>query len=203
MLHGMQKAGGCADPGRMPPEAIRSSASGAWSRRTSATTPHRLEAFVGNREIRSLDEDNRKEVLALRAEYERTLRAVIEEGAGRGLRRPFPAVVLVRSAALRARVSATRWCEPAVSGDEPGNSERGDGSAPWTPGLGWLTTKHLWIQDAACKDQFTADFATERSQIAGVVVVALTVTVGAGSSGSVSASCLTEDRGHQVLLVGA
>ncbi|MDQ1737227.1 MAG: hypothetical protein QOH56_3478 [Pseudonocardiales bacterium] len=41
---------------------------------------HRQEAFVGNREIGSLTPENRTRVLTLRAEYEQTLRAVIEEG---------------------------------------------------------------------------------------------------------------------------
>lgn len=41
---------------------------------------HRLEAFVGNREIASLDEPHRRRVLALRTDYERALRALIDEG---------------------------------------------------------------------------------------------------------------------------
>lgn len=46
---------------------------------------HRQEAFVGNREIRSLDDRNRASILALRADYEQKLRAVIEEGSAAGL----------------------------------------------------------------------------------------------------------------------
>jgi AcrR family transcriptional regulator len=41
---------------------------------------HREEAFVGNREIRSLGDPDREKILGLRAEYEHALRRVIEEG---------------------------------------------------------------------------------------------------------------------------
>ncbi|ABW11325.1 transcriptional regulator, TetR family [Parafrankia sp. EAN1pec] len=45
---------------------------------------HRLEAFVGNREIRSLTQPNRERVLGLRAEYERCFRDLIEAGLRAG-----------------------------------------------------------------------------------------------------------------------
>lgn len=45
---------------------------------------HRLEAFVGNREIRSLVEPHRGQVLALRAEYEGCFRTLVEAGASAG-----------------------------------------------------------------------------------------------------------------------
>ena len=45
---------------------------------------HRLEAFVGNREIRSLVEPHRSRVLALRAEYEAGFRAIVEAGFKEG-----------------------------------------------------------------------------------------------------------------------
>ena len=45
---------------------------------------HRQEAFVGNREISSLDPPHRRRVLALRARYERALRDLIEEGCRAG-----------------------------------------------------------------------------------------------------------------------
>jgi AcrR family transcriptional regulator len=41
---------------------------------------HRLEAFVGNREIRSLEGENRTRVLALRRRYAGALRSVISDG---------------------------------------------------------------------------------------------------------------------------
>ncbi|WBB52473.1 TetR/AcrR family transcriptional regulator [Verrucosispora sp. WMMD573] len=45
---------------------------------------HRLEAFVGTREISSLDERNRQGVVDQRARYERAFRDLIEEGRGSG-----------------------------------------------------------------------------------------------------------------------
>lgn len=45
---------------------------------------HRLEAFAGNREIRSLAEPHRSAVLARRAEYERHFRSLITEGVAAG-----------------------------------------------------------------------------------------------------------------------
>ncbi|WP_018503500.1 TetR/AcrR family transcriptional regulator [Parafrankia discariae] len=46
---------------------------------------HRREAFVGNREIRSLVQPHRDQVLGLRARYERCFRDLIEAGARAGL----------------------------------------------------------------------------------------------------------------------
>lgn len=45
---------------------------------------HRLEAFVGNREIRSLVEPHRSRVLALRAQYEAGFRAIVDAGVAEG-----------------------------------------------------------------------------------------------------------------------
>ncbi|WP_411088906.1 TetR/AcrR family transcriptional regulator [Streptomyces sp. 061-3] len=45
---------------------------------------HRLEAFVGNREIRSLVEPHRGRVLALRAEYEAGFRGIVHAGVAEG-----------------------------------------------------------------------------------------------------------------------
>ncbi|WP_345570358.1 TetR/AcrR family transcriptional regulator [Streptomyces plumbiresistens] len=45
---------------------------------------HRLEAFVGNREIRSLVEPHRGRVLALRAEYEAGFRQIVNAGLAEG-----------------------------------------------------------------------------------------------------------------------
>lgn len=46
---------------------------------------HRLEAFVGNREIRSLVEPHRARVLALRAEYESCFRDLVGAGVAAGV----------------------------------------------------------------------------------------------------------------------
>ncbi|WP_191243666.1 TetR/AcrR family transcriptional regulator [Amycolatopsis deserti] len=46
---------------------------------------HRLEAFVGTREIRGLTEPHRTRVLDLRAEYEACFRTVIQAGADAGV----------------------------------------------------------------------------------------------------------------------
>ncbi|GAA4024256.1 hypothetical protein [Streptomyces plumbiresistens] len=45
---------------------------------------HRLEAVVGNHEIRSLVEPHRSRVPALRAEYEAGFRAIVEAGVKEG-----------------------------------------------------------------------------------------------------------------------
>jgi AcrR family transcriptional regulator len=45
---------------------------------------HRLEAFVGNREIRSLEEPSRAKVLAMRATYEQSFRDLVQAGVDGG-----------------------------------------------------------------------------------------------------------------------
>ena len=45
---------------------------------------HRLEAFVGNREIRSLEQPHRDSILAQRAKYEARFRKLITDGAAAG-----------------------------------------------------------------------------------------------------------------------
>lgn len=45
---------------------------------------HRLEAFVGTREIRSLEEPHRTQVLRLRADYENAFRNLLTEGVEAG-----------------------------------------------------------------------------------------------------------------------
>ncbi|MFJ3522688.1 TetR/AcrR family transcriptional regulator [Pseudomonas sp. NPDC090203] len=48
-------------------------------------TRRRQEVFIGNMELRSLDEDNYRMVTRLRAEYERRVRQLIEEGVEEGI----------------------------------------------------------------------------------------------------------------------
>jgi AcrR family transcriptional regulator len=48
-------------------------------------TRRRQEVFIGNMELRSLDEDNYRMVSRLRSEYERRVRQLIEEGVQEGL----------------------------------------------------------------------------------------------------------------------
>ncbi|RZB14478.1 TetR/AcrR family transcriptional regulator [Streptomyces sp. F001] len=45
---------------------------------------HRLEAFVGNREIGSLEQPEQEQVLGRRSDYERRFRELIERGAAEG-----------------------------------------------------------------------------------------------------------------------
>lgn len=46
---------------------------------------NRVEAFVGNRELRSLTEPHRSEILARRADYEQRFRRLIADGADAGV----------------------------------------------------------------------------------------------------------------------
>lgn len=48
-------------------------------------TRRRQEVFIGNMELRSLDEENYRTVSRLRSEYERRVRQIIEEGMQEGL----------------------------------------------------------------------------------------------------------------------
>jgi AcrR family transcriptional regulator len=69
---------------------------------------HRLEAFVGNREIRSLAEPHRGRILALRAEYETCFRELIQAGAYAGAF-PVAAVRLASYAILDLGMGVSAW----------------------------------------------------------------------------------------------
>lgn len=69
---------------------------------------HRLEAFVGNRELRGLDEDNRAAVLGKRARYERAFRALVDEGVLAGWFRVTSAR-LVTCAVLDLGMGVSAW----------------------------------------------------------------------------------------------
>jgi AcrR family transcriptional regulator len=77
---------------------------------------NRLEAFVGTREIRSLEEPYRDRVVRLRARYERGFRRLIEEGCQAG----------------RFRVSSVKLASYAVL-------DLGMGASVWYSGAGGLS----------------------------------------------------------------
>lgn len=81
---------------------------------------HRLEAFVGNRELRSLAEPHRARVLASRTEYEARFRGLIAEGVETG----------------RFRVSSTRLASYAIL-------DLGMGVAAWYRQDGDLTEDEI------------------------------------------------------------
>ena len=72
---------------------------------------HRLEAFVGNREIRSLVEPHRGAVLARRAEYERGFRGLINDGLAAG-RFSVASPRLVSYAILDLGMGIANWYRP-------------------------------------------------------------------------------------------
>src|ERR1700689_1565375 len=72
---------------------------------------HRDEAFVGNREILSLDTDYREQILKLRDDYEHRLRALIEEGCAIG-DFSVPSVKLVSFAILEMGMGVAAWFNP-------------------------------------------------------------------------------------------
>ncbi|GAA0941211.1 hypothetical protein [Pseudonocardia zijingensis] len=69
---------------------------------------HRLEAFVGNGEIRSLVEPHRATVLAQRAEYELGFRTLISEGVDAG-RFSVGSVRLASYAVLDLGMGVSAW----------------------------------------------------------------------------------------------
>ncbi|MEU7305499.1 TetR/AcrR family transcriptional regulator [Streptomyces sp. NPDC007206] len=69
---------------------------------------HRLEAFVGTREIRSLEEPHRTDVLRRRAAYESAFRALLAEGAEAGRFR-IATVKLTSYAILDLGMGAAVW----------------------------------------------------------------------------------------------
>ena len=73
---------------------------------------HRREALIVNRDVASLDEPARSEVMALRRRHERAVRQIIIEGVGGGTFRvddPF----LASFGILEMCVSVARWFDPA------------------------------------------------------------------------------------------
>ncbi|MFB9183854.1 TetR/AcrR family transcriptional regulator [Dactylosporangium sucinum] len=72
---------------------------------------HAAEAFVGNREIGSLDQPHRDDVLDRRAAYERGLRQLIVEGVESGRFRP-PSVRLASYAILDMGMGVAMWFRP-------------------------------------------------------------------------------------------
>lgn len=72
---------------------------------------HRLEAFVGNREIRALIDPHRARVLALRAEYETCFRDLIHAGVAAG-RFHVASVRLTSYAILDLGMGIAAWYRP-------------------------------------------------------------------------------------------
>jgi AcrR family transcriptional regulator len=73
---------------------------------------HRREALIVNRDVESLDEPARSEVMALRRRHECAVREIIIEGVGTGVFRvkdPF----LASFGILEMCVSVARWFDPA------------------------------------------------------------------------------------------
>ena len=73
---------------------------------------HRREALIVNRDVASLEEPARSEVMALRRRHERAVREIIIEGVGAGaftVRDPF----LASFGILEMCVSIARWFDPA------------------------------------------------------------------------------------------
>ncbi|TDV57868.1 TetR/AcrR family transcriptional regulator [Actinophytocola oryzae] len=69
---------------------------------------HRLEAFVGNREIRSLEEPHRTAVLASRDDYEHRFRALVADGVHAG-RFDVTSVRLASYAVLDLGMGVAAW----------------------------------------------------------------------------------------------
>ena len=72
---------------------------------------HRREALIVNRDVESLSEPGRSEVMALRRRHERAVREIIVEGVGGGVFRvadPF----LASFGILEMCVSVARWFDP-------------------------------------------------------------------------------------------
>ena len=72
---------------------------------------HRREAIIVNRDVESLEEPARSEIMALRRRHERAVREIITEGVGAGVFRvkdPF----LASFGILEMCVSVARWFDP-------------------------------------------------------------------------------------------
>ncbi|MFC6065284.1 TetR/AcrR family transcriptional regulator [Streptomyces ochraceiscleroticus] len=69
---------------------------------------HRLEAFVGNREIGSLEQPDQARVLARRSDYETRFRELIERGADEGVFR-VPAARIASYSILDMGIGVSSW----------------------------------------------------------------------------------------------
>jgi AcrR family transcriptional regulator len=72
---------------------------------------HRREAFIGNREISSLELEHRDRILALRDDYEHRLRDLIEEGCATG-EFSVPSAKMVTYAILEMGMGVAAWFHP-------------------------------------------------------------------------------------------
>ena len=78
---------------------------------------HRYEAFVGNREIRSLQPESRRVILAKRAKYEQRFRDLIQQGANQGVFH-VTSVRLTSYALLDMGIGVATWYRPSAEDSE-------------------------------------------------------------------------------------
>ena len=73
---------------------------------------HRREAFVANSELRSLEANSRSEIVAMRDEYEATLKSIIARGAAKG-DFSVPDARLASRAIIAMSSAVSSWFDPA------------------------------------------------------------------------------------------
>lgn len=72
---------------------------------------HREETFVGNNELRSLDDDNRLALIAMRDNYEKKLRSILETAVNAGCA-TLPDIQMATFAGLAICAHVATWYEP-------------------------------------------------------------------------------------------
>jgi AcrR family transcriptional regulator len=111
-LHGVEEAmaSAGADPAAQLPAMVRA--------HVRYHTQHQVEAFVGNTELRSLDQAARRRVVALRDTEEHLFRSVVDAGIARGrFDPPTPTDAAVR-ALLAMCTHVAVWYRPGPLGPD-------------------------------------------------------------------------------------